>query len=264
MGTNGSFASRPAVKVLLLGQCLQYGYDGVSSEATFPRVAAGILRREFPAIDFRFDFKHLYHPIGLKAILHHRLRVTKPDIALINLAAMFAARPWRVNAIYELAPELVDTARAFARRIEAAIRRESVLSRPAETKIDKIFTWHPPLALDEYERLVRDAVEFAKQISPCRLVLIGPGSFNEDTIEQYPIHNPQLWSTVNEMIGRVARTTGAEFLNVQGVLSQHGGEVFIRANHRFSILGHEHVARELSSSIGALIPQILTTKTNSQ
>lgn len=111
-----------AIKVLFLGQCLQYGYEGVNSYATFPNLAASILRAQFPDLRFEFDLRYLYHPIGLKAILRHLLSATRPNIAVISLPAMFAATCWRVNLVYQIARELVDTAWTFMRKIEAKVR----------------------------------------------------------------------------------------------------------------------------------------------
>jgi len=107
-GNNGTHTGN--VKVLFIGQCLQYGYQNVTSSSTFSSRAAAMLRARFPDLRFKFDHKFLYHPTGLKAILKHRVLLSPPDVLIINLPAMYAARPWRVNLVYEMAPELVDTA----------------------------------------------------------------------------------------------------------------------------------------------------------
>lgn len=104
-GRNGTTRTG-SIKVLFLGQCLQYGYDGLRRYETFPNQAAMILKAQFPALRLKFDLKYLHHPTGLKALLKHRLLVTKPDIALISFPAMFAATSWRVNMIYQIAPEM--------------------------------------------------------------------------------------------------------------------------------------------------------------
>jgi hypothetical protein len=242
--------SDPSIRILFLGQCLSYGYQGVGKSSTFSHLAALMLRARFPGVRFRFDLKYFHHPRGLKALLRHRLLFKRPDIAVISLPAMFAAANRRVSAIYEIAPELVDTARSFAQRIEETIRRTP--SGGFETLLDKTSTVQPPVALDEYERLIEEAVTRYLQ-NKCRLIMIGPGRFNEDTIENYAIHSPELWSSVNAMVLRLGERHGLPVVNAQQALEGHGGEVFIRGNHRFSAYGHEIVAREVERVIASQI-----------
>jgi hypothetical protein len=239
------------VKILFLGQCLQYGYQGVSRYATYPNVAASILKAQFPSVKFKFDLKYLHHPSGLKAILRHRLPVTRPDFVVINLPAMFAATCWRVNLVYEIAPEIVDTARSFVRKVEAKIKGVGTGALNRETAIDKMIGQKPPIPLDEYERIVAEAISHANQISPCRIIFMGPGAFNEDTIENYEIHSPELWSSVNEMVIRLTGRFNLPMIDVQGVLAGHSGEVFLNENHRFSEQGHAVVGREVASVLAA-------------
>lgn len=238
-----------SVKVLFLGQCLQYGYANVNRSETFAELAASMLRVRFPRLSFRFDFKYLYHPSGLKAILKHRVQVSRPDIALINLPAMYAARSWRVNLVYEMAPEVVDTARSFMQSVEGKIRGHN--HRLQTTMLDKLFKVRQPISIDEYERLVEDAIDVVKKSSPCRLVLMGPGRFNEDSIENYQVHSPELWAAVNQMVLRVGNRVGVPVINVQEALSEFGGEVFTHSNHRWSSYGHEIIAREVESVLAA-------------
>lgn len=240
------------LKVLFLGQCLQYGYAGISRYETFPNHAAMILRAQFPTLDLKFDLKYLHHPTGLKAILKHRLLLTKPDIALISLPALFAATTWRVNLIYQIAPEIVDTARAF--RINVKARAKGAASFTATGKLfDKLFALQPPLGLDHYEQLIEEALVYCSQIASCRFVLMGPGRFNDDTNEDYAIHSPELWSSVNQMILRLGQRTNVPVVNTQEVLTRHGSEVFINNNHRFSRFGHEVVGREVANVLASQI-----------
>ena len=242
-----------SVRVLFLGQCLQYGYANVSRTATFAELAASMLRVRFPRLSFDFDFKYLYHPSGLKAILKHRLQISRPDIALINLPVMYAARPWRVNLVYEMAPEVVDTARSFMQVVEGKIRGDN--QRLQTTMLDKLFKVRQPITPGEYEQLVEDAVETCKNVSPCRLVLMGPGRFNEDTIENYQVHSPELWA-VNQMVLRVAERLGVPVINAQKVLSEFGGEVFTDSNHRWSSYSHEVITREVESVLAGQISDL--------
>lgn len=239
------------VRILLLGQCLNYGYEGVAPEAAFPQVAAAMLESQLPQLRFRIDLKYLYYPTGLKPLLAHRLPLTKPDLVVINLPAMFAARRWRVNMIYEIAPELVDAARSFMRRVEAKVKGRGSFPPVAETLLDSAFAWRPPISLAEYERLIEEAIRNSRRLSSCRFVLMGPGRFNEDTVERYEVHQPELWSSVNRMVMGLAQRLDAGFINVQEALGECGGEVFNPNNHRFSPYGHLVVAREVANVVAA-------------
>ena len=245
-----------SVKILFLGQCLQYGYANVSRSTTFAELAASMLRARFPKLSFKFDYKFLYHPSGLKPILKHRLQVSRPDIALINLPAMFAARSWRVNLVYEMAPEVVDTARSFMQLVEGKMRRDN--QRLQSTMLDKLFKVRSPISIDEYQRLVESAVKTCKDMSPCKLVLMGPGRFNEDTIEDYQVHSPELWQSVNQMILSVGNRLAVPVINTQEMLSEFGGEVFMPSNHRWSSYGHEIIAREVESVLSAQVTALNT------
>jgi hypothetical protein len=246
-------------RVLFLGQCLQYGYSGVNKSSTYAILTASALRARFPGLRLRFDLKYLYHPLGLKAILKHRLATSRPDLAVINLPAMYAATAWRVNLIYEMAPELVDTARSFMQKIEARIKGR--IGPPNQhTILDKAFAVHPPLSLDEYERLVCEAVEFCQRSSACRVVLMGPGRFNEDTIEDYAVHSPEVFSAVNQMVLRIGKRLNVPVINAQEALAEYGGEVFAPNNHRWSEYGQGVIAREVESVLASQISDLSRTR----
>jgi len=255
LATEQEGAKRPrSIKVLFLGQCLQYGYANVSRSATFADLAASMLRVRFPGLSFKFDFKFLYHPTGLKAILKHRLLLSRPDVALISLPAMYAARPWRVNVVYEMAPELVDTARSFMQKIEAKAKGSK--GPQQTTMLDKAFAVRRPISIGEYEHLIEEAVVECKRASSCRIVLMGPGRFNEDTSEDYVVHSPELWSSVNEMVLRVGKRSGVAVINAQEALAEYGGEVFTPNNHRWSEYGHEVIAREVESALASQVAEL--------
>jgi len=247
--------SRSNIKILFLGQCLQYGYARVSSTETFARVSASMLRSRFPGLSFKFDLKFLYHPLGLKPILKHRMQFSPPDVALINLPAMFAATSWRVNRIYEMAPELVDTARSFLQKLETTMKGTEHPVK-SSTLLDKAFAVRPPMSIDEYEKVVRDAIEESQKIDSCRFVLMGPGRFNEDTIENYPLHSPELWRSVNEMVLRLGKQLNVSVINSQEALEEYGNEVFTPQNHRWSVYGHEVIAREVESVVSSQVIEL--------
>lgn len=243
-------------KILFLGQCLQYGYQDVDSASTYFALAASALAERFPAVALRFDRKHLYHPKGLRAILKHRLRFARPDVVVVSVVGTFAANPTRVSLLYELAPELVDTLRNFAQNVERG-RRDGPVN--ARTRLDGLMAWHPPLGLDEYERIVREGVDLCRAAG-CRVVLLGPGRFNEDTSETYAIATPGLWSEVNDMVRRVAASTGSAAVDVFGSLQEHGGEIFLPNNIRWSRAGHRVVARELEHALAGEIAALRSGK----
>ncbi len=122
--------------------------------------------------------------------------------------------------------------------------------------IDKLFKVRQPISIEEYESLVEDAVENTKKTSTCKLVLMGPGRFNDDTIEDYQVHSPELWAAVNDMVLRVGTKTGVPVINVQETLAEYGGEVFTPSNHRWSKYGHEIIAREVESVISAQLTDL--------
>ncbi|HJQ27532.1 MAG TPA: hypothetical protein VKA60_26840 [Blastocatellia bacterium] len=250
MTTSHLYHRHKSLKVLFLGQCLQYGYQGVEKSSTFVNVAAANLARQLRPLRLRLDLKHLYHPKGLKAILKHRLRLARPDIVVISVVATFAAAYTRVNLIYEIAPEVIDTARSFLQKVEAKYARRGNTVK-SETPLDKLMSWHPPLRLDEYERLVNEGVELCRT-GGCRVVLLGPGRFNEDAVMGgYTTPSPALWSSVNDMVRRVSRAQGATMIDCAGVLSEHGGEVFMPNNIRYSPFGHQVLAREVEQVLAA-------------
>ncbi|MFY9556115.1 MAG: hypothetical protein WAV47_15495 [Blastocatellia bacterium] len=244
-----------SIKVLFLGQCLQYGYGNVGKASTYVSLTASMLRARFPGLKFKFDLKYLYHPAGLKALLKHRMFFYPPDIALLNLPAMFAATTWRVNLVYEMAPEIVDTARSFMQKIEAKMKGNT---GPPEmtTMIDKAFALRRPLSVAEYERLVQEALEECVGATPCRFVLLGPGRFNEETIEDYAVHSPEVWSSVNQMVQRLGNRFNVPAVSAQEALAEYGGEVFTPNNHRWSEYGHEIVAREVESVLALQVAHL--------
>jgi len=255
-GNNGA-TNTGTIRVLFIGQCLQYGYANVTKSSTFASRTATLLRARFPGLRFKFDYKFLYHPSGLKAILKHRVLLSRPDVVIINLPAMYAATAWRVNLVYETAPELVDTVRSFMQKVEAKVKGSR--GRQASTILDSLFAIRQPLPLDEYERLVQEAILECKRASSCSIVLIGPGRFNEDSAEEYAVHSPELWSSVNQMVLRIGRRLNVPAVNAQDALAEYEGEVFIPNNHRWSEFGHEVVAREVEAVVASQVVQLTGT-----
>jgi hypothetical protein len=148
----------------------------------------------------------------------------------------------------------VDTARSLLQKIESGFTGNGLR---ATTILDKTFAVRPPIQISEYESLVENAVESCRGLGNCRFVLMGPGRFNEDTVEDYAIHGPELWAEVNDMVLRLARRLGVAVMNAQEALGQHDGTVFLTNNHRWSEFGHEVVARELASVIASEITTLI-------
>jgi hypothetical protein len=254
MSGNGREGDK-TIKILFLGQCLNYGYAGVPASATFNKVAAAALRARFPNASFLFRSKYLYHPKGLNALLAHRMLLSRPDIVIINAPAMYAATSWRVNRVYEMAPEIVDTARSFLQKLSARMNNSPNL--PMTTPLDKLFTTHPPIEVSEYERLLEEGVKICLA-NFCRVILMGPGRFNEDTLEDYQAHSPALWTAVNRMVIDLGRRLNVSVIDSHEVLAGYGGEVFMPNNHRWSPAGHEIIAREVESVLAREITRVHT------
>ncbi|MEN3332161.1 MAG: hypothetical protein V7641_1526 [Blastocatellia bacterium] len=250
-------SQRKSLKVLFLGQCMQYGYIGVDKSSTYISLAVSNLAARFPQLKLRLDLKHLYHPKGLNAILKHRLFISRPDIVVIGVPGIFAVTYTRVNLIYEIAPEVVDTARSFLQKIEAKVAGRGNFVK-SETPIDKLFAWHAPLALEEYERLIREGIELC-QAAGCQVILLGPGRFNEDNQDNFTIQSAALWSSVNAMVAGLSKSTGVPMIDSMGALSDYGGEVFMPNNIRWSPFGHQIVAREVEQVLASNIISFLNT-----
>ena len=248
------------LRILFLGQCLQYGYDTVDKSDTFQALVHPALQARFPHLRISFDLKHLYHPTGLKSLLKHRMAVYHPDIVVINLPAAFATSFIRVNLIYQIAPEVIDTARDFLQRVDSAIAGRA--NRKNTTPLDKFFTLKPPIAMEEYQRLAEEAVDIVLKAGSSRLVLMAPGRFNDDSTNHYSIPTPELWSRVNQMVIDLGDRRGVPVICTQDLMSNYGAEVFLPNNHRWSRYGHEVIAREvesvLAAQIGALaVPELV-------
>lgn len=236
------FDGQRTIKILLLGQCFQYGYTGVDRSSTYISLAVSNLETRFKHLKIRLDLKHLYHPIGLEALLKHRLPITRPDITVLSVGGAFTAQCRRVNLLYELAPELVDTARSFVQKVEARLSGSSVVS--SQTALDPLMAWHPPLKMDTYERLIREGIALCRA-GGSRPVILGPTLFNDDSTEAFDVSAPDLtWKATDEMVRRVAGSLHTPVIDAPALLAGHGGEVFLPNSIRWSNLGHEIVSRE--------------------
>jgi len=253
--------SKRKIKVLFLGQCLQFGYDGVPMPATYPSLARAALSTRFPELDFRFDLRMLFHPKGLKALLRYRLAAFKPDIVVLTALATFTATPWRTGVLYEIAPEIVITARSFVRKLDARFRG-LVFDQLLNKTLDKTLglrphVVHPPLALDEYERLLEDGINQCRRTKSRRVVLMGPGGFNEDTKMNFALQSPKLWAAVNQMVLNLGKRLDVPVINAQEALHEYSGEVYLPDDHKFSVRGQGVVAREVEAVLADQVIKLL-------
>lgn len=243
-----------AVDVLLLGQCLQYGYPGVDDSETFPHLAKQTLGRRFPHLTFNFNLKYLYHPLGLKPILAHRLMMSNPDFVIISVSAIFVASSWRVGYIYEIAPEVLDTARSFMQKVEARIKRESF--RSSKTALDNLFTRRAPLSIEEYKNYLREGIETCRNANVRSVVLMGPSHFDEDTHEGYPLESPEVWLSVNRMVLALGEEMKVPVIDTQGLLLDCGRETLLPYSIKYSRFGHTMVALEVDRVLGAMVASL--------
>jgi hypothetical protein len=213
------------------------------------------LHKRFPALDFEIDFRPLLHPSGLKALMKASLTL-KPDIIFISLPAIFAAIPFRVNSLYLLSPDVMNLARTFLRKIESSVGRDSKFAKLFEKKSALMPTMvRPALQVNDYERLIEEAVLFCQQTSDCKLVLMGPGGFNEDTRDDDAL-TPELFQTLNEKIISLGKRLNVAVVNANDAMAAQDGSVFLRDNQKWSAAGHQIMAQELTSVLTSEIVKL--------
>ncbi|MBI3651806.1 MAG: hypothetical protein HY231_12370 [Acidobacteria bacterium] len=246
-----STQQRDKIKILFLGQCIAAGIE-VGAQYSYPVLTTSLLQARFPQLKFEVDFKPLLHPTGLQSLMSASLGL-KPDIIFLSLPAVFAALPYRVNSLYLVAPEVMNLARNFVRKIELTIGKNSKLLQSFKQKTVLMPTVAMPVvSLDEYERLTEEALLFCQQNSRCRLVLMGPGGFNEDTRDSNAL-TPELFRSLNDRILNLGKRCGVTVINANDLMQENDGSVFLRGNQRWSASGHQVMARELASVFTAEI-----------
>ena len=258
--------STSRIKILFLGQCLQSGYDDVPASATYTHLARAALSTRFPELNFIFETRMVFHPKGLKALLRYRLATFRPDIVVITALATYAATQWRTGILYEMAPELVVTARSFIEKLDAKLSSGPTFGKLLDKTLGRTYglrphVVHPPLQLDEYERLLEDGIHQCRR-RPCRVALLGPGGFNEDTKNDFELQSPQLWSSVNQMVLGLGKRLDVPVINAQEALHEHSGEVYLRNDHKFSRYGQAVIAREVEAVLAAEVAALLHHEAN--
>jgi hypothetical protein len=247
------------IKILFLGQCIAAGFSVGESNA-YPNITKAMLHTRFPNLDFEIDFKPLLHPSGLTALMKACLAL-KPHIIFLSLPAIFAATPFRVNSLYLLSPDVMNLARTFLRKIESTVRKDSKLAKLFEKKSAIMPTMvRPALQVDDYERLIEEAVMFCQQSSDCKLVLMGPGGFNEDTRDRNEL-TPELFQVLNEKIINLGKRLGVAVVNANDAMAAQDGNVFLRDTQKWSAAGHQIMAQELTSVLATEISKLTVSQT---
>jgi hypothetical protein len=241
-------------KILILGQCISIG-EGIRKESSYPQLVKQMLGLRFPMLSFQVEILPLLHPTGLKALIKSCLQL-RPDVVLLSLPAIFASIPYRVNHLYLQAPDIMRTARKFISMVESRIRGDLTLatlfSKRHALRMTSVIG---PLSIAEYERLIEDAMLYCRTASNCRVVLLGPGGFNEDT-KIDDLESPEFCGEVNQMILRVAKKLNVAVINAHELTTDLGGKVFQFGNHRWNQQGHEIVAREIGSVLASQIQHL--------
>jgi hypothetical protein len=249
------------IKILFLGQCIAAGYNVGSSNA-YPILTKAMLSTRFPTFTFEIDFRPLLHPSGLKPLLKASLSL-KPDIIFLSLPAIFAATPFRVNSLYLLSPDIMNVARSFVQKLESAVRTDSRFAKLLTKKSALMPTVvRPAVGVDDYERLIEDAVKSCQKLSKCRIVFMGPGGFNEYTKDGDEL-TPELFKSINEMIINLGVRLGVATMNANELMAEQDGSVFLRDNQKWSEEGHKIMAQELTSVLTSEIVKLRGSNANS-
>jgi len=176
-----------------------------------------------------------------------------PDLLFISLPGMYASIPFRVNLLYLQAPGVMMMARSFLSRIESRIKSDSKLSRLLARKSAlQPTTVLPALSVEKYEQCVSEAVDLCQQPGGCRVILMGPGGFNEYS-EDGNLDSPELASSVNQMLLRGAAEKGVPFVNAYELADDHTTDIYLPETHRWGLLGHEVMAREIEHVLASEI-----------
>lgn len=250
--------TRRAIRILFLGQCIAAGY-GVEEPGSYPRIIQQMLAAQFPELNFKIKFRALLHPTGLRALLETSL-LHEPDLIFISLPAIFASIPFRVNSLYLAAPDIMRVARSFVEKIESRIRRDSGLAKIFGKRSALMPTVVcPAIDSDEYERLIEDALTFCQQSSTCRMILMGPGGFNEDA-GSGELDSPEVFSTISQMVVKVGERLKVPVVNVNDCMTDLGGKAFITGTHKWNQHGHEVMAREIRTIIACEVKAMSVTQ----
>jgi hypothetical protein len=233
------------LRIQFLGQCIALGGAGVELGSTYPSLIKQLLKAEFPGVKFEVGLKPLAHPLGLKPLVRASLLLFKPDVMIISLPGIFASVPRPVNLVDMIAPEVLYAARSFLLKVRSRIRSDSALwklYRKTPTLLPRGV--YPPLAIDSYRSLVEEAVKYCQESSSCRIVLIGPGGFNEDAKDDW-LPPPGIYKAVDEMVLQLGQQLNVPVINATEIMAEQDGSVYQPRTNVWSEDGHHVMAREI-------------------
>ena len=106
--------------------------------------------------------------------------------------------------------------------------------------------------------MLADGIRQCRRRPSRRVVLLGPGGFNEDTEMNFALQSPELWSAVNQMVIGLGQRLFVPVVNAQEALHEHSGEVYLANDHKFSLYGQTVVAREVEAVLADQVVALLT------
>lgn len=258
------------VGIAFVGQCLVHGYPGVPRSATYPEIVRHHLERERPGLRVRVVAEPFYHPAELQRVLERLLRSVQPDLVVIDVAGWLVANgptavdlsrlPWGVRSAYDRVRHLRSVSYGLAARwpggrglvmgVQASGR--AVVDGPLRFLVKR----YPRPSLEEYERLLEEAVALVTRQPGCELVLQGPSSFNP--AETDPACVPEsvvLYRAVNDLARRVAAMHGVTFVDRMSLINSADGDMFLPGSTRLSDRGHQLTGHAVAETLlrGGLI-----------
>jgi hypothetical protein len=237
--------NKKAIRIQFLGQCIALGGSGVELPSAYPNLIKPLLEAEFPGVSFQIGLKQLAHPLGLKPLARASLLLFRPDVMIISLPGVFVSAPRPVNLVEMIAPELLFTARSFLLKMRSRIRSDATLWKlyhKSPTLLPRAV--YPPLAVESYLRSVEDALRYCQEADNCRVVLMGPGGFNEDAKDDW-LPTPGAYNAVNEMVVQMGQQFGLPVINATEIMAAHDGAVYQPNSSLWSECGHSVMAREI-------------------
>ncbi|MFN0121265.1 MAG: SGNH/GDSL hydrolase family protein [Blastocatellia bacterium] len=241
-------------RIFFLGQCTAAGY-GVGLDASYPQVIWRLLRVRFPGLKFDVQVNPILHPTRMKEQTATCLK-QRADVIFLSLPGLYASIPMKVSRLYLQDPEIMSTARAFVRTIQAKLPQDSSLAQLLNKRMAlQPTTVLPPLTIEEYERCITETVELCQTTSPCRVVLMGPGGYNHYS-EDGNLNSQKLGADVNRMIRETAARMKVPFVDAWELMAEQSVDVYLPATHRWSSAGHEIMAREIEHIIAGQLPMM--------
>ncbi len=241
------------VRIQFLGQCIALGGAGVELPSAYPNLVAQHLRAEFPGLNFDIGLKQLAHPLGLKPLVRASLSLYNPDIMIISLPGIFASASRPVNLVDMIAPEVLYTARSFLMKVRARVRSDSkfwTVYKKTPSLLPR--SVYGPLEIEQYRQQVEQALIYCRATSTCRVVLLGPGGFNNDAKDAW-LPPQDKYYAVNDMTLDLGRRFNVPVINATEIMAERDGSVYQPDTNVWSETGHDVMAREIASVVTAQV-----------